>query len=219
MPSFDIQHIQTSVYGRYLVRAPRGNGPFPLLIGFHGYGEDAEANLTMMQHIPGVKQWLCCAMQALHLFYARNAKVGASWMTSQDRELRIQENIRYVNAVVSDLKKSYPMSDVLVYFGFSQGTAMACRAALLGQYPPSGVMLLGGDIPPDLNDLNRMSRILIGRGNSDRMYALKKWQQDLSRIEQSQLNVYISTFDAGHKWSDEYGYAAGDFLRKIYLEQ
>jgi predicted esterase len=123
-----------------------------------------------------------------------------------------------VNAVVSQLKDTYPLSDVLVYFGFSQGTGMVCRAALLGQYPSSGVMLLGGDIPPEYDDLNRMARILIGRGTSDRLYPLKTWEQDVRRIEQADLDVSIATFHGGHAWSDEYGYAAADFLRDVYSE-
>lgn len=214
--SFQIQHIQTPVHGRYLTQVPHGNGPFPLLVGFHGYGEDAEANLAMMQRIPGIQRWLCCAVQALHPFYARDGKVGASWMTSQDREWRIRENVQYVNTVISELKRTYPLNEVLVYFGFSQGTGMACRAALLGQYPPSGVILLGGDIPPEYDDLSRMARILLGRGNSDRLYPLKTWKQDVSRIEQADLEVSIATFRGGHAWSDEYGYAAADFLRDVY---
>jgi predicted esterase len=137
-------------------------------------------------------------------------------MTSQDRELRIQENVQYVDAVVSHLKQTYPLNDVLVYFGFSQGTGMTCRAALLGQYPPSGVMLLGGDIPPEYGDLSRIMRILIGRGNSDRLYPLKIWKQDESRIEQAELGVSIATFHGGHAWSDEFGNAAADFLQGIF---
>ena len=210
-----VKHIQTRVSGRYAVQEPSTTiGPFPLIMGFHGYGEDAETQLAMMQNIPGIEQWLCCAIQALHPFYPRPGRHGASWMTSQDRELRIQENIQYVDAVLAQLKEHFPLNDVLVYHGFSQGTCMACRAALLGQYPPSGVLLLGGDIPPEFNDLKRMHRVCCARGRQDRLYPLERWKDDRTRLEQSQVNAVFCTFHGGHGGNPEYYDAAGEFLEQ-----
>ena len=39
-------------------------------------------------------------MQALHPFYTKTERIVASWMTRQDRELAIADNIRYVQAVI-----------------------------------------------------------------------------------------------------------------------
>ncbi len=133
-------------------------------------------------------------------------------MTSQDRELRIQENVRYVDTVIAQLKQAFPVNDVLVYHGFSQGTAMASRAAVLGEHPPCGVLLLGGDIPPELSDLDRMHRVFIARGHRDRFYSLEQWNHDVSRLKQSQLNPVLCTFHGGHGGSSAYFHAAGEFL-------
>jgi len=133
-------------------------------------------------------------------------------MTSQDRDLRIQENVQYVDAVLAQLKQLFVVNDVLVYHGFSQGTAMACRAALLGKNSPRGVLLLGGDIPPELNDPDRLHRILIARGNQDRIYSLKQWNQDISRLKQSSLNSLLCAFSGGHGGNSEYFHTAGEFL-------
>ena len=92
---------------------------------------------------------------------------------------------------------------------------MACRAALLGDTKAGGVLILGGDIPPEFIDLNRMSRILIGRGNEDQLYSLEKWQEDLNRIDKSDLKSTLCTFDGGHRWSESYSEAAGKFLEDI----
>jgi predicted esterase len=217
MTSFQIQHISTQVHGRCLVHAPDGHGQFPLLIGFHGYGQQAEDVLTMLLDIPGSRNWLCCSIQALHAFYSRRGVVGASWMTSQDRELRIQENVRYVNAGVAQLRQTHPVTDTLVYFGFSQGTGMACRAAVLGEYPPAGIMLLGGDIPPDLENLQRMSRVLIGRGTHDQLYPQKTWEQDVARLKQSKLHIQVCEFDGSHELGNGYKQAAADFLHNLHM--
>src|SRR5262245_21301945 len=93
--------IPTTTHGRYLVDRPAGDGPFPLLVGFHGYKESAEHMLAELVRIRGARGWLLASVQALNRFYDRdNAKVIAGWMTRQDREFAIADNIAYVASVV-----------------------------------------------------------------------------------------------------------------------
>src|SRR6266550_3563546 len=115
--------IGATVHGRYLVQ----NGPPErLLVGFHGYAENAERHIDELDRIPGVDEWTIVAIQALHPFYlGRTQEIVASWMTRQERELAIADNKAYVRSVVSTL----PRPRTLVFLGFSQGTAMAYRAA------------------------------------------------------------------------------------------
>jgi hypothetical protein len=87
----DLRTVATPVHGRYLVARPDGD-PAGLLVGFHGYAEDAETHLTALQAIAGVDRWLVVAVQALHPFYTRDQRIVANWMTSQDRELAIADN-------------------------------------------------------------------------------------------------------------------------------
>jgi len=206
------RRVEAPVSGKYLVACPSGSGPFPLLAGFHGYGQTAEDQLEMLRRIPGADRWICCAVQALHPFYPRPGVIGACWMTSQDRELRIAENIGYLDRVVAALRREHPVNEVLVHHGFSQGTAMACRAAILGAHEPSGVILLGGDIPPELGTLDRMNRVLIGRGRRDPIYRRERWESDLVRLDASTLPATRCEFDGGHEVTGEWLRAAGAFL-------
>ena len=89
--------IETKTHGRYLVR--RGMNAH-LLVGFHGYGESAEKHLSELEKV-GV-DWTLVAVQGLHRFYTRSEDVVASWMTRQDRELAIADNIEYVRRVVDE---------------------------------------------------------------------------------------------------------------------
>ena len=218
MNPFEIRHIQTSVQGRYLVQKAPGSSPCPMVIGFHGYGENAEVHLDRMQHLKGGENWYCVSIQALHPFYLGKGKMGANWLTSQDRDFRIKENVEYINKVISNIKKDYLVNDSLVFSGFSQGTAMACRAAVLGDFPAIGVMILGGDIPPEFNhgDLRRIPQILMGRGKEDTLYSNEIWQRDLARIKKAGIPSYICTFAGGHIWSEAYSEAAGKFLKYCY---
>ena len=119
--------IATQAHGRYLV-SPGVDSDAPILLGFHGYGETAEDELRRLQTIPGIDHWAVVSIQGLHQFYRRSTdEVVASWMTRQNRELAISDNIVYVQNVVKAL--SHKSQAILVLTGFSQGVAMAFRAA------------------------------------------------------------------------------------------
>src|SRR5262249_37219295 len=121
--------FEARTHGRYLVRKPAGNPPRPLLVGFHGYRENAAAHLAVLETIPGIGRWLIVSVQGLHRFYAKGGDVVASWMTSEDRELAIADNVAYVQGVVEAVRAEFGPAEPLLFEGFSQGTAMAFRAA------------------------------------------------------------------------------------------
>jgi hypothetical protein len=47
----------------------------------HGYAQNAEVMLEDARRIPGVAEWRVASIEMLHLFYARDQVVVASWMT------------------------------------------------------------------------------------------------------------------------------------------
>ena len=206
-------HIQTKVHGSYLIQDSRNIEPAPLIIGFHGYGETAEDQMNLLLKIPGIELWTICSIQALHPFYITRAKIGFSWMTSNQRELRIKENVKYVNSIIAETKNSHSVNDTIIFHGFSQGTAMACRAALLGQFNPSGVILLGGDIPPEMEQIDKMKRILLGRGKKDKFYSSIRWKNDIALVKKSKIESFICEFNGGHGGHKNYYEAAGKFLK------
>ena len=81
---------------------------------------------------------------------AMGSAVVASWMTSQDREDAIEDNLRYVRSVVTEAIHQTGEPQALVYVGYSQGVAMAWRAAILGARRIDGLAVFGGDVPPEL---------------------------------------------------------------------
>src|SRR5512141_2000798 len=111
----DVHAIETRTHGRYLVEP----GPSSrLLVGFHGYAENAERCLAELLRIPGAGEWTVVSIQGLHRFYqSRTGDIVAGWMTSQDRLLAISDNFAYVEAVLHQL----PPAETKVFLGFSQG--------------------------------------------------------------------------------------------------
>jgi predicted esterase len=209
--------ISAETHGRYLV-APSAREAAPLLVGFHGYAELAEAALERMQTIPGAGDWHLVSVQGLHRFYrGRTRDVVASWMTRQDRELAIADNIRYANSVVDEVVREWRAGERLVFTAFSQGVAMAYRAACGSPRTVSGVVTLGGDIPPELDQaaLARIPAALLARGSRDEWYTVEKLDADVARLRAAGVAVTVATPDAGHEWTQAFSDSAAEFLRNV----
>ncbi len=215
---FEVHAIETSIHGRYLIRKAEAEGPAPLLVGFHGYAQTAEEHLDALLEIPGLVHWHLVAIQGLHRFYrSRSGDLGASWMTRQDRELAIEDNARYVNAALTDVKKHLEVSAPVAFFGFSQGTAMAYRAAAVAGHPSQGLVALGGDVPSEVLkvDLDGFPRILIGRGKDDEWYDEGKMQRDLELLGAAGIEPESCVFEGGHEFTGEFCRVAGKFLNGL----
>ena len=216
-PAPTVHTIGASTLGRYLVAAPTHADPAPLLVGFHGYGENAERHLQALRGIPGVRRWRVASVQALHRFYqTRTGDVVGSWMTSLDREQAIRDNVAYVHAVMTALRERGPDMP-LVYAGFSQGVTIAYRAALGGAHRCDGLIVLAGDVPPELQETpgHRWPPVLLGCGRDDTWYTQAKLEADLAFLESCQISVETVVFDGGHEWHADFYVAAGRFLERI----
>jgi predicted esterase len=149
--------------------------------------------------------WLLVSVQAMHRFYrARSQDVVASWMTRQDRELAIADNVAYVGEVVEAVAREWPVAPTLVFSGFSQGVAMALRAAASSRRPVSGAIISGGDVPPEIDDtaLSRLRRVLISRG-------------DAAKLRSAGVEVVTHDFEGTHEWAQALIGAAAEFLGSL----
>jgi predicted esterase len=210
--------IAATVHGRYLAIPPATPGPAPIFVGFHGYAEDAETQLERLRAIPESARWLSVSIQALHPFYQRRTdRVVASWMTRQGRESAIADNAAYVASCIDAVAAEWPTLPAIVFAGFSQGVAMAFRAAAHSA-GVAGVVAVGGDIPPELTPgaLQRVSAVLIARGISDELYTKGKFEEDAQRLREGSVSVRALEFNGGHEWSSEVVAAASEFLRDFH---
>ena len=87
--------IATTIHGRYLTRVA-GRAGRGILVGFHGQSETAAIELEHLRDIRGDRPWTLVSVQGLHRYYTRRGDVVAAWMTREDRELAIADNIAYV---------------------------------------------------------------------------------------------------------------------------
>jgi predicted esterase len=215
-----IHTIEARTHGRYIVEA-RGAAS-PLLVGFHGHAESAEIMLENLRAISSFDRagddkgdgWSLVSVQALHRFYTKRGDVVATWMTSQDRELEIADNAAYVWSVVERVRREHPVRRPLVFAGFSQGVAMAYRAAVAGEC--DGLVVLAGDVPPDVAPrASLLPPILLGRGKADDWYTEDKAAADLKVLHSAGADVTEHVFAAGHVWDPSFIAAARAFVERI----
>jgi predicted esterase len=206
--------IATPTHGRYLVEVPGDSRA--TLVGFHGYQENAAINFAVLKRIAQGRSIGIVSVQGLHRFYTRSNDVVASWMTKEDRDAAIADNITYVGKVLHAITEEFGITRPLIYAGFSQGVAMAYRAAALEQRPCDGVIALAGDVPPDVAPLaSSVPRVLIGRGTEDKWYTADKAAADIAILRGAGVNVTEHVFEAGHVWDQSFIQRSSAFIDEL----
>lgn len=210
-----VHTIAAQMHGRYLVHSPTDEA-VGTLCGFHGYKENADIHLDALRRIAGERHWRLVSVQALNRFYGKGGDVVANWMTKQDREQAITDNVAYVAAVLAEIVEESGAARPLVYAGFSQGVAMAYRAAAFAGRPCDGLIVLAGDVPPDIAPVAaQLPKILLGRGTKDEWYTAEKAARDLDVLRAAGADVVEHVFDGGHDWHDAFVAHAGGFLDEL----
>ena len=216
-----VRTIAARALGRYLVAPPASGGAAPLLVGFHGYAENAEAWLDQVARVPAAAAWLVVSVQALHRFYnTKTETTVGSWMTRLDRERLIADNVAYVSDVMDEVRREHATTGEPVYAGFSQGVAMAYRAAALAGRGCRAVVALGGDVPPELDGaaLASCRRVLAGCGTRDTWYRPARLEADAARLRAAGVGVETVVFDGGHEWGAPFLEACDRWLTTLGRE-
>ncbi len=207
-----VHTIAAQTQGRYLIHAPTDEAA-GMVCGFHGYKENADIHMSALRRVAGDRPWRLVSVQALNRFYSKSGEVVGNWMTRQDREQAIADNVAYVAAVLSEIDAEYGAARPIVYAGFSQGVGMAYRAAAFAGRPVDGLIVLAGDVPPDVAPVAaQLPKILLGRGTADQWYTADKAARDLDVLRAAGADVVEHVFDGGHDWHDTFVTRAGEFL-------
>ncbi len=213
-----VQLVPAVVHGRMLVREAGAAASRGVLVGFHGYMETAAIQMDRLIAIPGSRAWTLIAIQALNRFYVgRGREVVAGWMTREDREAAIADNINYVDAALDGVP--HDERTPFVYTGFSQGVAMAFRAAVRGRRRGRGVIAIGGDVPPELlaDATASIPATLVARGRTDEWFTRARLDADVAALAARGVAVRPLVYEGAHEWTDAVTAAAGAFLDALSL--
>lgn len=123
-----------------------------LIFALHGYGELAAEFAEHFLALSGPGRVIICP-EALSKYYTnhRARQVGASWMTTDDREFEIRDYVTYLDGLASDLLEDAPDGLQVEVLAFSQGTHTASRWIGNGLIRPKRLILWGADVAHDLS--------------------------------------------------------------------
>jgi len=202
-------HLAVSRSARYFTLGEAGPATREVWFVCHGYGQLAGRFLRHFDPLADGSR-LVVAPEGLSRFYlgsgaGRNDKIGASWMTREDRLNEIADYIRYLDALHAEILRDLGRNAVRVrLLGFSQGTATVSRWAALGAVRPDRMILWGGEVPPDLDlvaaaDALRRVRLILVAGDQDEYITGKVLARDEGRLREQGIPFETRRFSGGHE--------------------
>ncbi|TAF92227.1 MAG: phospholipase [Runella slithyformis] len=171
----------------------------------HGYGQLAQYFIRKFE-VLNDGQTLVVAPEALSRFYLSEfaGRVGASWMTRDDRLAEIDDYVAYLNQLYDTVKGSNNAENVQVHLlGFSQGTATAARWLANKHLKCDRLVLWAGYFANGLADVVDAEQVkqlqtVVVYGNKDEFLSeidLEKYQNDILDVIP---HAQIVCFDGPH---------------------
>lgn len=190
---------------RYFQSGELNNQTHTIWILCHGYGQLAESFLQKFDSLQ--EEGVCLiAPEGLHRYYldGNYGRVGASWMTKEDRLTDIHDYVNYLDSLVKHLYSGLNQKPRLIVLGFSQGCATVSRWLNMGETPFNRLVLYAGVFPPDMDwGLNPTkvsgTRITIACGDEDEYIPKTKLNDLLNNYRATGLSFEFIPFQGKHQ--------------------
>jgi predicted esterase len=195
---------------RYATLGDRGAGVREVWFVLHGFGQ---LSPYFIRHFGVLADGtrLVVAPEALSRFYlertswkgAGTARVGATWMTREEREAEMEDYVRYLDLLADRVFADVPREAVRVtVLGFSQGVATGARWLCRGRVRADAFVMWAGPFPPELDAAAvaplrgmRLTRVL---GEEDEMARPDHVASEDERIRALALDAPLVRFAGGH---------------------
>ncbi len=209
--SAETRHIAIERHARYSVLTGDAGKVREVWYALHGYNQLAPRFIERFRPIADDTRHIV-APEGLHRQYVDHAarKVGASWMTSEDRLTDIADYVAYLDrlhdATLAELGAD-PASVRTVGLGFSQGVHTLCRWVALGATRIDRAIMWGGTTPPDLDlsqhgDRLAESDIHLVMGDADEFFGQTAVAKHESRLTAAGVPFRSWSFEGGHRLDD-----------------
>jgi len=172
----------------------------------HGYGQLAENFIKKFEPLFSDRNFIV-APEALNKFYIKgfSGKVGATWMTTEDRENEISDYINYLEKIYSGVIPQSLNSNLKInLLGFSQGTHTASRWILNSKNKFDNLILWGGSLTRNNELSGKLGKIKNAGlyfvfGKQDQFIDEKSIEIEKKRLEKLGLNYKLILFDGKHE--------------------
>jgi predicted esterase len=161
---------------------------------------------------------LIVAPEALNRFYLNreggragaNARVGATWMTREDRLAEIDDYVRYLDELLREILKERQRNAIHVTaLGFSQAAATVSRWLVHGNSRLDRIILWSGLLPPEIDPAGSARDRLVSTelylvlGDEDDMLDRSQIQAQREALERAGIAVNFLEFDGAHRLDRE----------------
>jgi predicted esterase len=198
------QHLLTQRTARYYSLGTPSDEVTDLWIVCHGYGQLARYFLRHFAPLDNGRT-VIVAPEALSRFYLDgfSGRVGATWMTKEDRLSEIEDQAAYLNLLLQTQLHQLPENVRVTIVGFSQGGATVSRWLASGAAPVHRLILWAASFPEDIDFTAGKAAftnlpVAIVYGTQDEFItpeSLRKKQQLMSEMG---ITPHIYTFEGGH---------------------
>ncbi len=194
---------------RYRMLGKPGKNIRHLWLICHGHGHLAEYFIKQFACLDD-GQHLIIAPEGLSKYYLKGftGRVGATWMTKEDRLNDIDNYLAYLEAVYNEVKPQLAEDVKVTFFGFSQGAATISRFATQTEVYFDRLVLWAGIFPPDLPPLKSIERIrqkpvywVYGKQDP---YLSAGVMEEQSRLAKTlQINPEVISFEGAHELKED----------------
>ena len=173
----------------------------------HGYGQLAAYFVRHFAFLTENRDdTVVVAPEGLSRFYLQDngGRVGASWMTRDDRLAEIDDHVDFLNQLATLVLSNCPSDVEITVLGFSQGTATVSRWLARAHFRPAHLILWAGGFPDDvatetgqklLQDLS-LSLVI---GSEDEYISVAQVHQQHQQLLQLGAEAQVFTFDGKHE--------------------
>jgi len=173
-------------------------------IALHGYGQLAKYFARNFLTLNAQKH-LVVVPEAQSRFYLEGVygRVGATWMTKEDRETDILDYVKYLDNLKTTISANLKMPVKWVVLGFSQGAATACRWVDLGNAAADHLVLWSSVFPNDLKTKGSLNshkpKTWLLMGDKDEYMNDERWKENAEIMQKLAIEASEIRFEGGHK--------------------
>jgi len=179
-------YIQSSKTFRYFTLGNPEKAKKMLFV-LHGYGQLPEYFIQKFNDLGD--EYFIVAPEGMHRFYLKGSsgRVGASWMTKEERLTDISDTINYLNDLYVQVAQEFDVNQISI-LGFSQGAAAAARWFYSNEKLASQLIIWASVFPPDLE---RSSEINPSNSLSNK-FVIGKQDEFFDEQQQNELMQFYS---------------------------
>lgn len=175
----------------------------------HGYGHLASYFIKKFERLFG-NETLIIVPEGLHRYYLNgvSGRVGASWMTKEEREKDIEDYCLYLDTVYEAYIQKLAPTVVVNAMGFSQGGATICRWAAHTIHRIDNLIVWGSVIPPDMKWEEHLDKLRtlnwhFVAGDKDEFMNEQQRLEQLSVLEKHGIKPNTILYQGGHDILEE----------------